>query len=199
MINSSTEFWKSSRIILIPDFSEKALHSLKRNIFRIVKVAHIFHSEIHEEVSVSALVDVLLYLFSFDSLYISSLLLSNSNELPDEKARLLTHIIENNRITKVYLRKLNDIEEIYFLIKLCPRMIYLKVDGINNMDMELFLKNILKKIKQECNEHFRLFGFRIPTADDQVIQKLDEMITSEKLILDYTIKRLLESIYLQWK
>jgi hypothetical protein len=37
---------------------------------------------------------------------------------------------------------MNTIEEIYYLIKLCPQMIYLKLDSINNMDMELFWKKI---------------------------------------------------------
>ncbi len=154
---------------------------------------------IYEEVSISALIEILIFLLSIDLLYISSLSLSDSNELSNDKTELLSYIIENNRIKKVYLEKFNDIEEIYFLIKLCPRMIYLKVDGINNMDMELFLRNILEKIKQECNEHFRLLCFRIPAVDDQLIRKLDKMISLEKLILDYTIKRVVECIYLQWK
>ncbi len=39
----------------------------------------------------------------------------------------------------------------------------------------------------------------IPTADDELIEKLKEMINWEKLFRHFTVKYVLESIYLQWK
>jgi hypothetical protein len=54
--------------------------------------------------------------------------------------------LSENNITKVCLEKMIEIEEVYFLIKLCHRMNYLQVDGINNINVELFVRDILSKI-----------------------------------------------------
>ncbi|CAF1493698.1 unnamed protein product [Rotaria sordida] len=70
---------------------------------------------------------------------------------------------------------------------------------INNMNVELFVQNILEKINAEHNDHLRLLCFHIPTADDEMIKKLHKMIDVKKLLSDYTIKRVQKNIYLQWK
>ncbi len=52
---------------------------------------------------------------------------------------MLITFIENlskNNITKVCLKKMIEIEEFYFPINFCPRMNYLQVDGINNINVE---------------------------------------------------------------
>ena len=69
---------------------------------------------------------------------------------------------------------MSTIEEIYFLIKLCPRMEYLKIDSINNIDYQLFIRDILMKINNDCNQYLRSLCIHIPTADDEIIEKLDK-------------------------
>ncbi|CAF5078849.1 unnamed protein product [Rotaria sp. Silwood1] len=91
------------------------------------------------------------------------------------------------------------IEEIYFLIELCPHMIYLKIDFFNNMDMELFVRLILTKINTKSNRQLQLLCFLVVAADDKMIEQLNKMINLEKLLFDYTIKSMCENIYLQWK
>jgi len=171
--------------------------TLKKNIFsHISSVSEINHLEIYEEVYTDMLIQILLLLPELHSLKICSLPYSNSIYMNDESIKLLSLLTYQNQITKVYLNKMTNIEEIYFLIKLCPRMIYLKVDFLNNINIELFVRLILMKIS---NHQLRLLSFRVIAADDQIIQKLNKMIHFEKLLLDYTIKRILNDIYLQWK
>jgi hypothetical protein len=67
------------------------------------------------------------------------------------------------------------------------------------MDIESFLRNIFNKINHERNEYLRSLSFKVPAADDRLIQTLEEMINSEKLLANYTIRRESEAIYLQWK
>jgi hypothetical protein len=67
------------------------------------------------------------------------------------------------------------------------------------MNVELFLQDILKNINNQNNEYLRLLCFRAPVADDKMIRKLEKMINEKKLLSDYTIKRVLNNIYLQWK
>jgi hypothetical protein len=93
---------------------------------------------------------------------------------------------------------MNHIEEIYFLLELCPHLIYLKVDCVRNMDMKLFVRLILKKLTTKYLHQLRLLCFHVRAADDQTIKQLNKMIDDEKLLFDYTIKRVLDFIYLQW-
>ncbi len=140
------------------------------------------------------LIEILVLLPEFDSLQISSLLYSNPIYMTDKNLKVLSSLTYKNQITKVYLKKMTAIEEIYFLIKLCPHMTYLKVGSLNNMNIGLCIRLILMKIS---NRQLRLLCFRVIAADDQIIEKLNKMIHFEKLILDYTIKRVLDDIYLQ--
>jgi hypothetical protein len=100
----------------------------------------------------------------------------------------------------VYLEVIGDIKEVYLLMKLCPYLTYFKLRGTSfNMSITLLLRTILQKIKHEHNEHLRSLCFSALAADDNMIKNLEQWINSEKLLLDYTIKRVLNNIYLQWK
>jgi hypothetical protein len=69
---------------------------------------------------------------------------------------------------------MNNIEEIYFLLELCPHLIYLRVDYINNMDMKLFVRFILMKMKTQHQSKLQLLCFRIPAAVDYYQQEEEE-------------------------
>jgi hypothetical protein len=171
---------------------------LDQNISHILTVAQIYHLRIANKLFNSALIEILLLLPELDSLKIFSLTLWPLRYVSVDEVEL-NSISKKNQITKVYLEKMFVIEDIYFLIELCPRMIYLKVDSLNNMDMKLFVRLILTKISVKSDCQLRLLSFHIAAADDKVVEKLNEMIISEKLLLDYTIKRILDNIYLEWK
>ncbi len=53
-------------------------------------------------------------------------------------------------------------------------------------------------ITGDSNEDLCLLCLRIPTADDQLIEKLKKIIDSNGRLVDYTIKRIMDKIYLQW-
>jgi hypothetical protein len=44
----------------------------------------------------------------------------------------------------------------------------------------------------------KIFVYYIFVFQQQMIEKLDEMIDSEEWLVDYTIKRVIDKIYLQW-
>jgi hypothetical protein len=54
------------------------------------------------------------------------------------------------------------------------------------------------KIKSQHQSKLQLLCFQIPAADDQTIEQLNKMIDKEKLLIDYSIKHILDFIYLQW-
>jgi len=162
---------------------------LKLTIRDILSITQIYHLEILKEFIFSnTLIDIIYKLSSLNSLKISSLILSNLSSIDKQNLRFISN---KNKITKVYLEKINQIEEIYFLMKLCPRMIYFKVNFINNMDIQLFVKAILMKINNDCNQYLRSVCLHISTEDDQIIHKL-------KQIHHFTIQHIFDNIYLEW-
>jgi hypothetical protein len=170
------------------------------NINYILAVAQIYHLEIRKrKVFIDTLIEIINCLPELNSLKIHSLSLYEPSNSYEEEGDTSCSTEGTNKITKVYLEEINDIQDIYFIMAFCPYMAYLKVNLINNMDIESYLRNIFKKINHDCIEHLRLLCFRVLAADDEMIKKLDKMINSEKLIFDYTIKRVCDNIYLQWK
>jgi hypothetical protein len=152
----------------------KVLHLIIRDILSITQI---YHLEICEKISSYILLKIMHKFSALETLKISSLELSESF-LKDKN---LHFISKKNEIRKVYLEKVSRIEEVYFLIKLCPRIEYLKVGFMNNINIQLFIKDILKKIKDDENQYLRLLCLHIPTGDDAIIEKLKETINGEKL------------------
>jgi hypothetical protein len=199
MINSSDELSKSMRLYLPVDPSEANIDTLHIGISHIVTVAEVYHLEIDGTVSIDTLNEMLLPFSKLESLLIYSLSLSEPNGLSIREENVLSFISQKNEITKVNIKQIVDIEEVYCLMKICPRMTYLKVNHIINIDIESFVRLISMKLKTKCNHHLQLLCFRDPMADDKMVQQLEKTINSEKLFFDYTIKRVLDNIYLQWK
>jgi hypothetical protein len=178
--------------------SDENLDYLCENICEIINTAQIYHLAIREVVDVGVFNRILTPISTLDSLQIASLSLSQPGSLSSDEELVLRTVSSKNRITKFNLKTMDNIEEVYFLIELCPRLIYLRVDDINNMDMKLFVRLILMKMKTQHQSKFQLLCFHVPAADDQTIKQLNNMIDDEKLLFDYTIKRVLDFIYLQW-
>jgi hypothetical protein len=178
--------------------SDENLDYLCENIYEIINTAQIYHLTICEDVDVSVFNRILTSISTLDSLQIASLSLSQSGSLSNDKESVLPTVSSTNQITKVNLKTMNNIEEMYFLMELCSHLIYLRVDDINNLDMKLFVRLILMKMKTQHQSKFQLLCFHVQAADDQMIKQLNKFIDKEKLLIDYTIKRVLDFIYLQW-
>jgi hypothetical protein len=165
----------------------------------VLTVTDIYHLDISPtSIFIGQLIYLLAVLPTLVTLKLHSLSTSERNLL-EEEVDMCVLISKRNKITKVYLEKMMDTEEVDILIKLCPQMNYLQINNINNIDVEVFLKEILIEMIGDFNDHLRSLYFRIPTVDDQMVQKLEEMIDNEKLLVDYTIKRVHDNIHLQWR
>jgi len=142
------------------------------------------------QISNGPLIKILISFIYLDSLTLSSLFLSRNSDKNKK--------FQCDSITKVYLEILNDINELNFLMKIFPQMTYLKIDLINNINIQTFLRYILRKIQNESNIYVRLLSICVSAIDDKIIAQLIQMISSEKLLFNDTIKRILDHIYLQW-
>ncbi|CAF3608334.1 unnamed protein product [Rotaria sp. Silwood1] len=195
---SSTQYSKSNRLTLTFVPSDECLELFVIDINRVLSIAQIYYLEIpKKKIFIGILIQIIDLLPELNSLKLHSLSLSEPRDLCEEEVDIFTSTEDTSKIINVYLEKMIDITEVYFLMALCPYMKFLKIGCINNMNVELFVQNILEKTNAEHNDHLRLLCFHVPTADDEIIQKLQKMIHVKKLLSDYTIKRIHDNIYLQ--
>jgi hypothetical protein len=158
-------------------------HLLIDDINSVLIVAQIYHLVLEKKpASKFLLIAILTQLPEVVSLKIHSL---SSEELTEQQEEYLLDVSDECKITKIYLEEMNDIEEVDFLMSLSHPLNYLQINSLT--------------IKDGYNENLHFLCLRVPTADDQLIEKLEEMIDSKQWLVDYTIKRVTDKIYLQWR
>ncbi len=86
------------------------------------------------------------------------------------------------------------IKDFDMLFNLCPSMEYLQVDYLSDIDIQVFLHN----------DYLRSLCFHALIRDDdndngdEMMKKLEKTINSKKPRMNYTIKRIVDHIYLEW-
>ena len=165
---------------------------LFQNFRRVLSITQVRHLEILQE---QILIDVLIgitdsYLLpQLMTMKLHSLSLGQRRASATDKP-IVSPANSTNQITKVYLKKVFAIEEIYSLINMYPWMSYLKIDSFDNMTMDVFVQDIVKKISRDANQHLRTLCFRAATSNNPVIYNL------EKMKNDYTINQIHDYIVL---
>ncbi|CAF2784611.1 unnamed protein product [Rotaria sp. Silwood2] len=204
-INSSINLSQDTRLILVIFTGESFNQAEKtqlfidqiRNSFTMIDIIHLEVS--FEEIFVGTLIKFIQLFPNLNSLQIAFWSLLKLNCLYVEDSQIFHLVKHNNKITKVSLRRIRKIEDIYFLIDLFPQMQYLEIDCTKYIDPKLFLRSILP-INTKCIGHLSSLCLYVQKVNDELIQKLQKMIDLEKLLSDYTIKCInKQSIYLQWK
>jgi hypothetical protein len=199
IVNSSTELSKSARLNIEDIPSVESYESIMKHIKRILSIAKIYHLEISQpQIFIDLLIRIINFLPELHSLKIHSLSYNESNNFGTEELKCICLTLLTRKITKVYVEQMIILEEMLFLMALFPSTVYFKVDFICNMNIESCLRNILAEIDHECGDHLRSLCFRVQAADDQTIKTLQKTIHDEKLLINYTIKRVVDNIYLQW-
>ena len=131
------------------------------------------------------------------SLVIKSIAPIDGEHLSVEEAEDLRLSSWTGSITKVRLISLNSLNEIQFLIDLCPGMQYLQIDDTHEMDLEPLVRFILIKNGEYLpNLFFICLGS--PKSNFSLLEKLDRMVGHEQLRRDYAIQEIQEKIYLRW-
>ncbi len=198
--NSSADLSRCNRLILNITSSSEFNELMKIELQRILTAVQLYHLEIRDiEMPVDKLLQIIDLFPNLISIKIDSLSLTQ-DDVSCEPIVNISHSTKNtDKITKIYLDNITEMKEIYFLMKLCPHLTYLRIDWLGRINAELFVEKIFKKINQECHDSLRWLCFFVRTADEKTIKTLEELIDSKKLMRDYTIKRVVEHIYLHWK
>ncbi len=200
MNNSTIEFSKSIRLSLSYIPSDECYGLLITDIKTILNVTQIHHLEIsHEKTLVDILMEITNALPQVTTMKLHSLSLDQARDSETDELIVFSSTESINQVTKVYLEKMFVTEEVYSLMKLYPYMSYLKIDSFDNMKIDAFIRNILKKINRESNQYLRSLCFCAPATANLMIKTLEKMKNNKKLIDDYTINWVDNYIFLQWK
>lgn len=158
------------------------------------------------KVPIGMLIEFIRLLPNLDSLKVSFLPLVQLNGLSVEDSEMLLLVSITNKITKVKLNKMDEMEQIHFLMDLCPRMQYLEVGCTTANDLVNI--NIVRSIMMNSITHIfylKCLCLCIPNADEKMVENLDIMIGFErrfhvdKTFRDYGIRRIQDKIFLNWK
>jgi hypothetical protein len=201
MKNSFDQLSKSTRLTIDNACPEQwtKTKSLSDYINHALTVTQIYHLTLPIKILSGALSEILRLLPGVNSLKIYSLPVSQLGSLSKEELEFLCFLSTKNQITKIYLQNMDKKEELYMLAFICPRINHLQIKCVNYMHAELLTGLILTQIKSEAIYSLRLLSFHVPEADDEMVQKLENMINLENLRLDFVIKRVIDKIYLHWK
>jgi hypothetical protein len=147
---------------------------------------------------VGTLIDLIHHLPNLDSVRVWSLSLLKLSCISDEQISTLCLLSKTNKITKVNIQCLTELSQLQFLIDLCPRMQYLEISYLNDIDPKPFTRFILTKYLKSVFE-LCILCLYIAIPNDKIVEEIQDMINLEKLCDDYTIKCLYNKIYLRWK
>ena len=190
--NSSLECSKVTKLLLTyTDDDQLKIIAIKRAL----KIAQIYHLEMTKEISVERLIEIIELLPELHTLTIDSLSLRQLKEFSSEELLKFSTTKNTGKIVRVCLQQMNNVNDLDFLMALCPAMTQFQVDHIENMTIASCLRYILKKIYRSL----RSLSFLHPMTDDQLVEELQKIISNENLLVDYSIKRILKEIYLKWK
>ncbi|CAF3937283.1 unnamed protein product, partial [Rotaria sp. Silwood1] len=173
---------------------------LFEKINRILTITQIYHLIIIDKhSSIHILIDLINLLPDLITFKLHSLLSDDSTWYTAKQVNTICSINVRSKITKVYIEELNNIDDFHYITILCPRIKYFKVKHLNNMNIQLLLRTILKNLNKICICHIRSLYFHVPAANDQMIENLQQMIKYEQPSLQFTIKHIVDDICIEWK
>jgi hypothetical protein len=114
----------------------------------------------------------------------------------NEKARSRYLLEKNKNIKYVNLEYISKFDQVQFTIYLCPFMQQFIITCINDIDLLLLVQFILCK-NAKFVKYLILLCLSTPSVDDEMIKKLQKMISIEKY--NYSIERMDNKIYLHRK
>ncbi|CAF4111375.1 unnamed protein product [Rotaria magnacalcarata] len=191
--NSTVDYLESTQLTINYVFDGEPADFLFMYIKSILNRVQIYHLDIQRKISIDRLMQIIHLLPDLITLKINSLAFYRS--FFNEEFPTTCSIEHASKIKKVYIENTQTIEEVYFLLHVCPHMEFLNLQCLHGTTIELFLRDILNKI----NKDLRLLCIYVSKADDNMIKRLSTMIDNEKLLSNYTIHRELNDIYFQWK
>ena len=133
-----------------------------------------------------------------ESIELKSLLLMRQTNFSPEEENLLNTLPRINKVIRVTILLATELIQVQFIINLCPRVQQLEIHCTNAIDITMLAQLILTK---NCRAIPHLTSLRlwIPNISSRRVNRLLQMVTSIKESSGYTIKHLVDQIWITWK
>lgn len=138
------------------------------------------------------LVQFLHSLPNIDSITIAFKLPNQTINIANEEINTIRAALMMNKITKMNIEQVTELNHVDILIHLFPQIEYLQVKCGNYLKLEPIVRLVLMKRGSKLNS----LCFGVPEADDSMVKKLQTMIYFEKLLANYKIQRVYNRIYI---
>ncbi|CAF4124019.1 unnamed protein product [Rotaria sordida] len=169
--------------------------SYSSNVWLIITCLDICCSQLYA----SILIKIFNLLPNINSMRISLLPLPKEMYEYDEFTIIHKILLQDNKITNVTLRNISELEQIDLIIDICPWIQYLTLERISDVDLKLVVRRTLLKIKKNHIRRPITICIYVVDANNNMIQQLEKMINSKKLLKNCTLNRQYDRFYLQWR
>ncbi|CAF1381646.1 unnamed protein product [Rotaria sordida] len=150
-----------------------------------------------KNISIEQFVKIIHLLSNLDSLKISYVPIIQLDWLFDNDRETCFTTSIKNKITKVNLIKMIDIEQMHLLLYLYRPIQYFQIDLPKNMNLQMIVRFIIIK-SSIYTPYFNCLCLSIPNFNEDSIEQLEKLIESEKLLFNYRIKCICGNVLLKW-
>ena len=194
IINPSIQLCKNVQLTVTCRFSQSHSNLLIHKINSVLATVKITCLDIDcSKILITTFIKLIDHLPHLDSLRISYL------PLPESRC-FIPRIIENmpvpqknEKITKVNIEHMFRLEQIHFLIDLCPSIQYLIISYVDDVYFILHLRLFLKSCR-----YLILLTLNFSSANDEMIERIQIMMNQE-YYYNHTIERTNNQIFLRRK
>lgn len=137
---------------------------------------HFTHLNINcENIYIKMLLKIIRLLPYLTSLKVSSLPIIPSDWFSINHGKIHSSTLINNKITKVSLQNINNIEQIYFILNLCHRMQYFQFNVPKDMDLNVLVRFVLKESAINTRSLHSLY-LSTPNVNEYTIDQLQKLL-----------------------
>ena len=141
------------------------------------------------------LLEYLHHLPDLDSLTIASKFPETNKIVWTEQSDMFRTVSTNNKITKLNIEQLTELDQVHLLMVLCPNLHYFQLTCRNISDAEWLIRYALTKQNVNFVPNLCLICISLSNADEIITNRLKSLIHN---VEHYKIFRICDKIYLQW-
>jgi hypothetical protein len=150
----------------------------------------------YQNIPIGRLIRIIQSLPNLDSIKICSLSPIEPGWLVGQDGGILFSTSINNKITKINLELITDIEQVNVIFYICRHIKYFQVNVPENMNLETFVRFIVKKASTYI-PHLTSLCICLSNVNEQMISNLQELIGADKLLPNHKIKYFCNKILLK--
>jgi hypothetical protein len=166
------------------------------SIFSVIQITCV-HIAYFYPFCIDILVDLIRLLTNLDSLVISYVASRQIGNLSYQQSNAVRLTSKKNRITRVRIGGLTNLEQLYTFINLCPQMEHLEIGHTDDIDRKLLVRSIMMKNIDQISHLCSMYLY-IPEVNEKFIKAFQKNTDLDKLLDEYKITCMLDGIYLQW-